>query len=356
MIRKRLLLSVLIFLLMAFGCHKAETAKKEEKQELKKYKVHSVEVRSYIEATGTVQPDLEGTSKILSYFSGVVNSISVKVGDIVRKGQPLVAIKSPELTDVYSNYLSTLTQIRQAERIYNLNKELFQIGAVTKNDMLASEANYNQLKAVAEGLKSKLAMYGSPTDEASMAQRQFSDTLLISAPSAGVVADIQTHVGDKVDPSTPLMTLADPKKVVIVANIFDTDIPKIKKGSNVVFATDAFPNMRFDGVISYVSDVSDTDSKTVKTFIKILGKKELFKQNMFLKLKIEGGDKLYPLVPQTAMVYKEGKFYVYQMTNKQTCELKEIKPVSEVSGKWVAVQGLNDGEEIVLTAIDMERP
>ena len=313
-------------------------------------------MRSYIEATGTVQPDLEGTSKILPYFSGVVNRIFVKVGDVAKKGQPLVALKSPELTDVYSNYLSTLTQIRQAERIYNLNKELFQIGAITKNDMLTSEANYNQLKATAEGLKSKLAMYGCPTDEVSISQRQFSDTLLINAPSSGAVADIQTHVGDKVDPSTPLMTLVDPKNVVIVANIFDTDVPKVKRGSKVTFSTDAFPNMRFDGVIAYVSDVSDTDSKTVKTFIKILGKKDLFKQNMFLKLKIEGENKIYPLVPQTAMVYKEGKFYVYQMADKQTRELKEVKPVSEVSGKWVAVQGLNDGEEIVLTAIDMERP
>ena len=348
---------LILFFLTALGCNnRSGQAAKDDKEELKTYKVTAAEIQTYIEATGSVQPDLAGTAKVLPQLAGITSNIFVKVGDRVQKGDPLLAISSPDVTDTFSNYFSNLTQLKQAERIYNLNKELFQIGAITKNDLLNSEATYNQLNAVSEGLKHKLRLYGYATDGDALKARQ--DTVLIKAPMSGAIVDIQTHVGDRVDTASPLMTVADPQNIVIVANIYDTDIAKVKKGSNVTFYVDAFPSTPFKGIITYVSDVSDMDAKTVKTFIRILEKKDLFKQNMFLKLKIEGEKRRLPLIPQSAMIYRDGKFYVYcpTSTNKQQCELKEIKPVTEVSGKQMAVEGLQEGDEIVLTAIDLERP
>jgi cobalt-zinc-cadmium efflux system membrane fusion protein len=350
---------LILFLLTALSCNRPSQATKEEQPELKTYKVTSQEVQTYIEATGSVQPGLEGTAKILSYLPGAVDRIFVQVGDRVQKGDPLVAITSPEVTDTYSSYLSTLTQLKQAERVYNLNKQLFEIGAITRNDLLNAEATYKQLTTVAEGMKNKLRIYGTSTDEEVLTKNR-PDTILIKAPLTGYVADIQIHIGDKVDTATPLMTIADPHHNMIVANIYDTDIPKVKKGSNVTFYVDAFPNTPFKGVISYVSDVSDADSKTVKTFIKIqdTGKELFFKQNMFLKLKIEGEKRVLPLIPKSAIVYKDGKFYVYcpTSTKAQKCEPNEITPVREVSDSLMAVEGLKDGQEIVLTAIDLEKP
>ncbi len=346
----------LLLLLLTAGCNHRGEAAKEEQRPLKTYKVSSAEIQAYIEATGSVQPDLAGSAKIIPQLSGIVTQIFVRVGDHVRRGDPLVAISSPDVTDTFSNYFSNLTQLKQAERIYTLNKQLFEIGAVTKNDLLNSESTYNQLTAVSEGLKHKLRLYGYATDGDALKARQ--DTVLIKAPMSGAVADIQTHVGDRVDTASPLMTVADPQNIVIVANIYDSDIAKVKKGSNVTFYVDAFPTILFKGVIAYVSDVSDMDSKTVKTFIRILDKKDLFKQNMFLKLKIEGDKRRLPLIPQSAMVYRDGKFYVYcpNSTAVQHCELKEIRPVVEAPNKFMAVEGLTEGEEIVLTAIELEKP
>jgi membrane fusion protein, heavy metal efflux system len=357
---KRFILPFIVFVLLFVGpgCGRSTQANKTgEKQSMKKtYKVVCSEVRSYIEATGSVQADLEGTSKILSPLAGVINRIDFKVGDRVHKGDPLIAVTTPDVTDAYSSYLSALTQVRQAERIYNLNKQLFEIGAVTRNDLLNSEAAYRQLTAVMEGLKSKLEIYGFKTDDDAIGKKQNRiDTILIKAPMSGYIADIQIHLGDKVDTATPLMTLADPNKIVVVANIYDTDIQKVNKGSSVTFYVDTFPNTAFNGVVTYVSDVSDADLKTVKTFIKVSDKKSLFKQNMFLQLKIEGEKRVLPLIPQSAMVYKEGKFYVYYSSADGKQNLKEIKPVKEVPGKLMAVEGIAEGEEIIVTAIDLEK-
>ncbi len=332
------------------GCGSKVEATKEENAEVKTYKVSSQEIEKFIEATGSIQADLEGGAKIISPLGGVVNKIFIKVGDRVRKGDHLLAIRSSDVSDTYANYLSNLSQVRQAERIYNLNKELYKVGAVTMNDFINSEANYEQLKATGEGYKKKLDIYGINL----MNNGNFKDSLVLKAPIDGVVADIQTRIGDRVDASILLMIVADPSKVLVAANIYDTDIPKIKKGNEVTFYTDVFPDVEFKGTVTYMSDIEDTDSKTVKTYIKVSNDKNLFKLNMFLKIKITEGKITQPVVPKTALLYKEGDFYAY-VKSKQGYELKKIKPVQEVTEKLMAVEGLMDADEVVLSAIDQEK-
>jgi cobalt-zinc-cadmium efflux system membrane fusion protein len=78
------------------------------------------------------------------------------------------------------------------------------------------------------------------------------------------VVEIQAHIGDRVDTSNPLMIVADPNKVIVVANIYDTEIPNVHRGKEVTFTTDISPSTPFKGIVTYISDVSDPDSKNFK--------------------------------------------------------------------------------------------
>ncbi|MCX5812234.1 MAG: efflux RND transporter periplasmic adaptor subunit [Proteobacteria bacterium] len=349
---------VLMLIFMGLSCNKSPQANtKEKRQDVKTLKVACMEVQTFIEATGSVQPDLTGSSRLASPLTGTVGQIFIKVGDRVKKGDPLLLIKSPEATDTYSSYLSTVIQLNQAERIYSLNKQLFEIGAITKNDLLNSESSFKQIKAVSDGIKRKLQLFGCHIeDNIAEVKQTCSDAVTVRAPIDGYVADIPIHVGDRVDTSTPLMTIADPQNIVIVANIYDTDIPKIKKGNTVQFSTDTFHDLSFSGVVTYISDISDTESKTVKTFIKINDRKDIFKQNMFLKIKIQQKKISLPVISQSAMIYKEGKFYVYIPNKNNSYDLKDIRPVREMPDKTVAIEGLNEGDTIVISAIELEKP
>jgi len=353
-VKKEFCFMVLVLALLTgnISCGNKVEAKKEENAEVQTYKVSSQEIEKFIEATGSIQVDIEGGAKIISPLGGVVSKIFTKVGNRVNKGMHLLAIRSPDASDTYASYLANLSQLRQAERIYNLNKELYKVGAVTANDFAASEAVYEQLKAEGEGYKKKLSMYGMNLTNGG---DSFKDRLVLKAPLDGIVVDIQTHMGDRVDTSTPLMIVADPGKILAVANIYDTDIPKIKKGNEVTFYTDVFPDVEFKGIVTYMSDIEDTDSKTVKTYIKVSNDKNLFKLNMFLKIKITDGKILCPVVPKSALLYKDGEFYAYVKEN-EGYKFKMVKPVREVTERLMAVEGLTDSDEVVLSAIDMEKP
>jgi len=345
-VKKQALLICCFLLLM--GCEKKVSPREESRKELKTCTVTVQKVPAYIEATGTVQPDLEGGAKVLSPLAGSVERIFVKIGDSVGRGTPLASLRSSDVSDAHASYLSTQAQVKQAERSYDLNKKLFEIGAVTRNDLLTSESNYEQTKALADGLKKKLDIYGS-------AGTGMRDTLVLRSPIGGRVVDIQAHIGDRFDAATALMTVANPSRSLIVANIYDTDIGKFGKGTEVTFTADVFPQETFKGVITYVSDVEDADSKTIKTYIKPLSNSAPFKQNMFLKIRIQGGEKSLPVVCKDAIVYKDGKFYV-RVKNKELFEQREVKPVRDVSDKLMAVDGVREGEVVASGAIDLEQP
>ena len=341
---------LILFLSILAGCTGKENADpKDVKVAQQVYRVGTQSVQDTIDATGMVQPDMEGGAKILSPIPGAVEALFVKAGDHVQKGAPLVMLRSSDTSDTYAGYLSSQAQLKQAERTYNLNKQLFDVGAITKNDLLTSEANYLQSKALSEGLKKKLDIYGASLQEG------FTDRPVLKAPIDGHVVDIQAHIGDRFDISTPLMTIVNPDKIFIVANIFDMDIRRIKKGQEVTFSTDVFPGKKFKGIIASLSDVEDMDSKTIKTYIKILGAKDLLRQNMFLQIKIFSDTKILPTVPKTAIIYLQGKFYV-RLKQNDKFELHEIRPVLDISESMMAVEGLKTNDEIAFSAIDLEKP
>lgn len=182
---------VLIIATLTFaGCNnKNEPPKIEAKVELKTFKVSAQKVQAFVDATGTVQPDLDGAAKILAPLAGSVEKILVRIGDGVKQGTPLVLLRSSDVSDAYAGHLSALAQMKQAERSYDLNKKLYEIGAVTKNDLLTSEANYEQSKAVVEGIKKKLDIYGSANVSGGQGN------LTIRSPIAGNVVDMQAHLG-----------------------------------------------------------------------------------------------------------------------------------------------------------------
>lgn len=343
------LIPLLIAAVVLSGCGRKAPAMEETKKEVPTCKVSFRTVQASVEATGTVQPDQEGGAKILTPLAGSVEKLFVNVGDSVRRGTPLAAVRTPDVSDAHANLYATQAQLKQTERSYELNKKLYDIGAVTKNDLLASEANMEQSKALVDGLKKKLEVFGASSGSGAR------DTIVVRAPISGRVVDIQAHIGDRFDTATPLLTVANSTRSLIVANIYDTDIGKFGKGQEVSFTSDVFPSETFKGTITYVSDVEDPDTKTVKTYIKPLSGNTLFRQNMFLKIRIIQGEAALPVVAKSSIIYRDGKFFA-QVKKNGAFELKQVKPVRDVSDKLMAVEGLAEGDVIACSAIDLEQP
>lgn len=343
-------------LLLAVAVAGCNDATSQESHELKIAKPPTAEtpqvvtVQTSLDATGHAQADIKGLAKVVSPLAGVVEQIRVGVGAEVKRGDPIAVINSADISDLYSSYLSNKAQLYQAERLYELNKELFEKGIVTKSDFLTAEGNFNQIKATIKGQEAKMRQFGVTPGEG------FVNTLTILAPIDGVVAELYSHLGDRIDSTIPIALVANPAEMLVVADLHDVDLPLVgPKGSEVQFSTDLDPSKVWKGTIQYVGDVQDPDTKTIKVYINVKQTGLKFRQNMFFKIKILGQSRTVPSIPKSALVYREGKFYVY-LEAKGVPSLKEVTPVRDLTGDRVAVDGVGPEDRIIVSAMDQERP
>ena len=174
----------LLFLIVAFlftaGCSHTEpssTAAKSSADEtvvnpdfitipkestmLQQIKVEPVQTASVptdeVVAPGKIEVNPNRVSHVIAPLAGQVSDVLVKIGDFVRKGEPLMAIQSPDAEVALSAHLQaeagvTLAKSAElkAEMDYNRNKDLFQHEAIAQKDLLGAEAAWTQAKATTE--------------------------------------------------------------------------------------------------------------------------------------------------------------------------------------------------------------
>jgi cobalt-zinc-cadmium efflux system membrane fusion protein len=300
-------------------------------------------VKDFIKAVAYVQPDREGVVKITSRLPGTVQSINVKLGDFVKKGQVLAVIKTPDTTDLYSQKIYLSAQLEQAMRLYKMKKELYEIGAIPKSDLMEAETNYKVLEAQLKGVEQKLKLLGGGMGQ-----------ITIVAPLDGIVYQINAHVGDLVDQSTEILNIVRPGKILIVALVPPDALQKLKVGDTISFYVSVYPEKEFKGIIKYISDVVDPDTRKVKVYIEPV-EKEFFKINMFFEVKLILGEQIYAVIPQKALIYRNGKFYVYAIDGGKTVE-KEVSFIKELENDKVAILGVKEGEEIILNPLREMQP
>jgi cobalt-zinc-cadmium efflux system membrane fusion protein len=74
---------------------------------------------------------------------------------------------------------------------------------------------------------------------------------------------------------------------------------------------------------------------------------------MFFEVKLILGEQIYAVIPQKALIYRNGKFYVYAIDRGKTVE-KEVSFIKELENNKVAILGVKEGEEIILNPLIAE--
>ena len=98
-----------------------------------------------------------------------------------------------------------------------------------------------------------------------LARQQIADTELL-APIGGVILSKSAEVGTYLAPGMPVVTLGDMDHPWLRAYVSETDLGRLQLGWQVTVVTDAFPNERFTGRISFISNEAEFTPKTVQTF------------------------------------------------------------------------------------------
>jgi len=151
----------------------------------------------------------------------------------------------------------------------------------------------------------------------------------------------------------------DGKEKILVVELHElSEKAQLEPGQKIEFKVDRFPDTRFKGAIINVQDIKNLSGISVS--IRVATGLEHLNPDDFFLIHILQEEKSMLAVPQTALLFKEGRFYVYLLSEGQIRQ-QEVRPLflSEqplfaVSPKLVAIAGIKEGDEVLMEAIAEE--
>lgn len=345
-------LSCAAAVLLFSGCHKEDHPTAQKATTVQEPKVAMIlpeygTFNAEISATASIQPSPDGIVSVSAPVAGSVDKIYVNVGDKISSGSPLLTIRSTDVSDTQSDELSAKAAYTQAKHVHEMNKELFKLGAITANDLALSQSNQQQAEAVLKGFSQKLNYFGASSSQA----------LTLHAPISGVVYEIETHLGEKVsnDTAQALVKIANIHKKIVVATVYEKDLPSFYVGKEVDIKLDNGEIEPIKGTVTYVSDVLDPENKTTKVYIQPALDSSALKINMFANISLQAEKKDVFRIPKRSILFKEGKFVVYVKKGDQFSPLNVTLVRDDPQDNYSLVKGLPKNTSIALEAIALEK-
>src|SRR4030095_4478079 len=114
--------------------------------------------------------------------------------------------------------------------------------------------------------------------------------IVVRAPLPGKVVEIAIAPGEyRNDASAPGMTVADLSTVWGAADIRENAILLIRLGEPVEIVLPAFPGQTFRGRVKRISDVVDTQTRTIKVRAELSNREGQFRPEMFAQIRLDQG-------------------------------------------------------------------
>ncbi len=126
---------------------------------------------------------------------------------------------------------------------------------------------------------------------------------------------------DYVNTGTSLYEVANLKRLWVIFDAYETDLPMIKKGSKISFTTPAVPGRSFTGVITFVDPLVNPNTRTVAVRASIENTEELLKPEMFVEGEIStnaNAQQKQLQIPKSAVLWTGKQSIVYVKQDAET--------------------------------------
>lgn len=296
-----------------------------------------------LKLSGEINFDDRKVSKVYPFSSGQVLQVNVSVGDKVSKGQTLAIIKSADVSGNYSDLSTAGNDVAIAKKQLDNEESLYQNGIASEREWLEAKENYQKAVTAAAKLKNQIQINGGGRTSAN-------GTYIITAPISGYVVEKKINQGGFIrgDANDNLFTVGNISDVWVWANVYETDIAKVKPGYAARVTTLAYPDSVFTGVVDEVSNILDPVTKVMKIRIKLPNEKQSLKPEMFANIIITNKEGARSIaVPVKAIISENGKNYV--IIYKGTCDLtvREVELLKTVDDKAYIKAGLKEGDKVI---------
>lgn len=312
-----------------------------------------------VRASGSIQADGDHSTPIVLPFSGQVLQVLVEPGQRVTRGQPLLRIASPELIDARGTLLAAGAQrasaaeaLRIAQGNLTRQKAITETAGGAMKDYLQAQADFaaaqsaaRQADSAQRAAQDRLALFGRTEGVGTSAYTVY------RAPVSGIVADRAVAPGQFLSSgnATPVMTITDPARVWLVAQLAESEAANIRVGDQVVVTTPALPGREFTATIDNVAAGLDPTTHRLPVRATIANAEGVLKPQMFaaftIRRPVDAGKGV--LVPAVAVIHEGDTTRVWVRAKDGLLYGRPVQIGDTDGGLTRVLSGLYPGDRIV---------
>ncbi len=320
-----------------------------QKAGIQTQKVFHQSIKQNMTAPGTVTFNAYKLSDVTTLVDGIIEKRFVRLGDMVKRGQPLLTLNSSALAQAQAEYL-------RAEGVYHTANMDVQRLEKLVNDRIVSEARFQQAqsslqtaKANLAAAKAALSAYGMRShDIQTLSQITEYGQLTLRAPTSGTITADDFRLGQHITAGFRLMQIADESTVWVEVKLSQHQITQVHTGKAAVVMLKNKRNVYPAKVINLYHQLDHT-TRTIGVRLEAENPEDTLHPGMFVTAQIEIGDGEEALLIPTSAAQKQGNAWIVFVEEKPGhFERREVELGKSSLGMMPVLSGIHEGENIVV--------
>lgn len=282
-------------------------------------------MRLEIRAAGRVTWDERGLHDVTARLGGYVRDLHVNAtGQLVKRGQRLFTLYSPELYAAQQDYLLALRE-------------------------RGGSADPARAARLVEAAETRLRLWEvDPAFIAELAGRGApQEAVPFFAPASGYVLEKDVVAGGAVEPGQRLYRLAALSPVWVEADVYEGDLPHVRVGQAASVSLTHQPGVALTGRVAFVPPALDPDTRTARVRLELPNADGRLKPAMSasVELAVDLGERLR--VPESAVLYTGPRRLVFVDHGEGRLRPQAVELGLRAGGWFEVLSGLSGGEQVV---------
>lgn len=326
------------------------TASSEILDQIKFEPAKIIPIKKTLDIPGSIEVKQNLLARIGSPVQGRIIEIKGELGKTVKQGDVLAVINSTELAKQQLAYIKSVQMVELKTKAYERAVLLFDADVVSEAQKLQRKTELSAAKADMEASKDQLTVMGMTVKEieAIQSETQIDATTNIVAKIDGKIIKKNVNVGQVVDPTEDIFTIAMLNEVWGVAQVPERQIGFLKEGDDLLIDVPAYESKFVEGKITYLGDIVDPVTRTVTIRTEIDNAHGLLKPDMLITMKVSGKKIEKVGVPINAIVSIDDIPNIFVKTGENKFLMRPVTLGIKNKDAVHIDDGLLEGEEVVI--------
>jgi Cu(I)/Ag(I) efflux system membrane fusion protein len=253
------------------------------------------------------------------------------VGKVVKRGEPLFTLYSPDLLSVQQEYLLALR---------------------TRKALSDGGSGGDAGDALVQAARERLELWDVPESEIARLERTGKPTraLTLYSPMTGVVTKKDLVMGHRVNEGDMPYEITDLSSVWVLADAYEADLARLRLGMAASLTLQAFPNRAFKGKVIFIDPILDPKTRTAKVRLEFPNPTGELRPEMFGEVTLQSRPREALRIPPDAVLDSGQSKVVFVALGEGKFQPREVKLGVQGSDEVEVLSGLSEGERVVTRA------